>query len=83
MKITKLMMVAITLIMSAGINANAKTESVPFNGDPAMNPSLAKPCSLNTAGHKASRTDVVLEVKQIDAGKELHMAKARTSDRET
>lgn len=79
MKIFKVMMVAACLTMTLSANANVGNSSGVNYNDPAMNGNAIKPCPLNTAGNKASRSDIEEKVKSAEAA-DVHHAHARTSD---
>ena len=79
MKILKVMMVAATLTMTLGANANVGNSGGVNYNDPTMNGNATKPCPLNTAGNKGSRSDIEAKVKSADSA-DVHHAHARTSD---
>lgn len=74
MKITKLMLVAATLLMSVGAHADDW-----YRQDPNMGRS-AVDCPLKTAGNQGTRLDEKTKVAEPETQRRVHTAAAHTSD---
>ncbi len=73
MKITKLMLVAATLLMSVG----AKSVNM---SDPVFNPDYVKPCAQQVTGNQHARTEDPIELKETEKRPVYKTAVGKTSD---